>query len=150
MNDNSSKFSAIKRYAGAGIILGGGAIMGTALLASTYPKNYGVPVSYNGQKYYIRDDSKRVVYPNREACLRDVPPHRHHECEPVRNYHGSSGGFRWYGPVYSPRDGSDYRPSSIYPTEVANSSNVGKTLPGSASAHGFGENGKAFTGSKGG
>lgn len=149
MQNDPDQKRAFKRYATVAILLGGGAAIGASSLTSNYSQNYGVPVSYNGQRYYIRNDSKRVVYPTREACLRDVPLHMQNECEPVSNYR-TGGGYAWYGPVYSPRDTSTYRPSGQYPTETANSSNVGKQLPSGANAHGFGSNGKAFTGSKGG
>ncbi|HYH75245.1 MAG TPA: hypothetical protein VD735_04775 [Candidatus Saccharimonadales bacterium] len=139
--------SAVKRYATAAIIIGGGAVIGSSALMSNYPKNYGVPITHNGQQYYIPNDSKRVRYPSREACMQDVPAHMQHQCEPVSSYRGGGGG--WYGPVYSSRD-TDYRPSGQYPTEKADGSNVGKQLPQGANTTGFGSNGKALTGSKGG
>lgn len=149
-NDPEQKKS-VKRYATAAIIIGGGAVLGSSMLTSNYSaQNYGVPVFYNGQRYYIPGDSKRAVYPSLEACQRDVPVHLQKECEPVSSYSSGAGTGRWYGPVYSPRDNSGYRPSGQYPTETASSANVGKQLPSGASVHGFGANGKAFTGSKGG
>jgi hypothetical protein len=148
MQDSQSP-NPVKRYATAAIILGGGAVLGSsALVAHLNNRNYGVPISHNGQKYYIRDDSKRTVYPTREACLADVPVSMQKECEPVANYRSGGGG--WYGPVWSQRDSGGYTPSSRYPSEKADSSNVGKQLPGGANSHGFGSNGKAFTGSTGG
>ncbi|HEX8182729.1 MAG TPA: hypothetical protein VF575_03970 [Candidatus Saccharimonadales bacterium] len=147
MDNNSDQTKTFKRYATAAIVIGGGAILASSAITSSFSQNYGVPVYHNGQRYYVRNDSKRVVYPSREACLQEVPAYMQDECEPVSNYR--SGGSGWYGPVYSPRDDSSYRPSSQYPSETANSSNVGRQLPHVANSHGFGENGKAFTGSKG-
>lgn len=155
MQDDQPKHP-IKRYASAAIFIGGGAVIGSGALMSHYQqRNYGVPISYQGQKYYIQKDSKRVVYPSREACLKDVPAHMQNECEPVANYQtgggvgGGSGG--WYGPVYSPRDtNSSYRPNGQYPTEAASSANAGKQLPSGANTTGFGSNGKALSGKVGG
>ena len=76
-----------------------------------------------------------------------LPASRHDECEPVDSY--QSGRSGWYGPVHSRQDNDGYNPDSRYPSESADSSNVGKKLPGSASYHGFGENGKALTQSGG-
>lgn len=148
MYDDHEQKRRLKRYATVAIVLGGGAVIGSSALTSNYSQNYGVPVTYNGRQYYIRNDSKRTVYPNLAACQRDVPAHLQNQCEPVASYR--PGAVGWYGPVYSPRDPYGYRPSSHYPTETANSSNVGKQLPSGANTQGFGENGKAFTGSKGG
>lgn len=141
-----------KRYATAAIVLGGGAILGTSFLSSAYSnsqQNHGRPISYNGQQYYIPGDSKRVRYPSKEACLQDVPWDMQAQCEPVDDYHGGHGGH-WYGPVYSTGSTSNYRPNPKYPTEDATSSNTGKKLPSAANTSGFGSNGKALTGSKGG
>jgi hypothetical protein len=148
MQNDSNPNNQVKRYATAAIIIGGGAVLGTSMLTSNYSKNYGVPFTHNGRQYYVQQDSRRVVYPSREACLREVPAYMQNECEPVSNYRGGSG-TGWYGPVFSGNSSSGYRPSSQYPTEKADSSNVGKQLPSGSSAHGFGSNGKAFTGSKG-
>lgn len=149
MQKNSSKHSSAKRYATAAIILGGGAIAGVAVVANIAPHNYGVPFNYNGQQYYIQDDSRRVVYPSREACLKDVPAEMQEECEPTSQYQTLHHGGYWYGPVYSPRGDSDYTPSPQYASEPASSSNFGKKLPSSANTDGFGATGKAFTHSSG-
>ncbi len=158
MQDNLLSKDTAKRYATTAIVLGGGAVLGTSFLTNNYStsqQNYGAPFSYNGQRYYVPNDSRRAVYPSRDDCLRDVPLANQSECEPVSNYRG--GGAGYYGPLYSPRNASGptsgtagYQPSSLYPTETANSSNFGKKLPSSANTTGFGANGKAFTGSKGG
>jgi hypothetical protein len=151
MYNDPEQNKSIKRYATAAIIIGGGAVLGSSMLTSNYSsQNYGVPVTYNGRQYYIRSGSKRVVYPSLQACIQDVPVHMQSECEPVDNYRPGSGLGRWYGPVYSSDDDSRYRPAGQYPTETADSSNVGKQLPSGANAHGFGSTGKAFSGSKGG
>jgi hypothetical protein len=147
MQDSQPK-NSIKRYASAAVIIGGGAVLGSsALMASYSQQNHGVPITHQGQKYFIQKDSKRVMYPSREACLKEVPAHMQKECEPVANYRSGMG---WYGPVYSPGDATGYRPSGKYPTEMAGSSNVGKQLPSGANATGFGANGKALTGKAGG
>lgn len=148
MYNDPDQNKTFKRYATAAIVIGTGAVIGSSMLTSNYGQNYGTPVTYNGQRYYVPGDSKRVVYPSREACLRDVPLHLQNECEPVSNYR--TGFVGWYGPVYSPRGSTSYIPSGQYPTEKADASNVGKQLPSGANTHGFGSNGKAFTGSKGG
>lgn len=139
-----------RRYATAAIVLGGGAIIGSSALMNSYSTsqtNYGTPINYSGRQYYIPGDSKRVRYPSKDACMRDVPWDRQVECEPVSSYRGSSGGY--YGPIYNSRD-TTYRPNPQFPTEKADGSNTGKKLPKDANSHGFGSNGKAFTGSKGG
>lgn len=125
-----------------GALAGGSVLAGAANYDST---NYGLPISYGGQQYYIPNDSRRAVYPSQQDCKQDVPADRLNECEPRSSYIAGAGGY--YGPVYNPRD--TYQPSSKFPTETASSSNVGKTLPKGSSPHGFGSNGKAFTGSKG-
>lgn len=150
MPDDNKPKHPVKRYATAAIILGGGAVLSTSALMSAHSdKNYGVPITHNGQKYFIPNDSKRAIYPSREACLRDVPANMQSECEPVSNYRSGSG-LGWYGPVFSSRNSTDYRPSGQYVTETADGSNTGKQLPKSSNSTGFGANGKAFTGSKGG
>lgn len=139
-----------KRYATAAIIVGGGAILGGSLLASTSnpsTRNTGIPFTNSGKQYYVPGDSKRAIYPSKEACMKDVPTQRQSECEPTSSYNGSHGGA-WYGPVYNPRD--SYQPSPQYLSENANASNLGKKMPNGANSNGFGDNGKAFTGSKGG
>lgn len=148
MQDDKPKQN-VRRYATAAILIGGGAVLGSSALLANRPQNYGVPISHSGRQYYIPSDSKRVVYPSREACMREVPANMQSECEPTSNYRSGYGGG-WYGPVYSSTGNSIYRPSGQYPSEIADSSNVGKQLPSGANAHGFGANGKAFTGSKGG
>lgn len=149
MQKNPSKHTAAKRYATAAIILGGGAIAGVAAVASVAPQNYGVPFSYGGQQYYIQDDSRRVVYPSREACLNDVPAEMQDECEPTSEYRSAHYAGYWYGPVYSPRGDSGYIPSAQYSSEPASSSNFGKKLPSSANTDGFGATGKALNSSSG-
>ncbi|HEX8226343.1 MAG TPA: hypothetical protein VF572_00580 [Candidatus Saccharimonadales bacterium] len=145
-----------RRYATAAVVLSGVLVGGSAIssYASNHQTNYGRPFTYNGQQYYVPNDSRRAVYPSQEACYQDVPWDRQAECEPTSNYAGSGGsgggfsGGSWYGPVYNPRD--SYQPSGRYPTETADINNMGKRLPKGANPDGFGANGKAFTGSKGG
>lgn len=136
-------------YATTAIIVSGVLVGGTAAAsyASSRLTNQGLPFTHNGQQYYVPKDSKRAVYPDQQACMQDVPLERQSECEPRSNYHGGGGGL-WYGPVFHSRD--RYQPNSRYPTELASSSNIGKRLPSGANSDGFGANGKAFTGSKGG
>ncbi|MFZ1257848.1 MAG: hypothetical protein WAQ25_00040 [Candidatus Saccharimonas sp.] len=146
-----------RRYSSTAKILtiGSGSVLaaiGFGTVAAQYNTVYGVPFTYSGQQYYIREGSKRAVYPSREACMQDVPSSLQYQCEPVSNYHSGTGYIgRYYGPVYHPQDGSGYTPRSGYTgTEIASSSNVGKKLPSGASKHGFGSTGKAHTSSKGG
>jgi hypothetical protein len=144
---------SIKRYASTAVTVGLVGLGGTAYVASNAGSAYGgIPFSYAGGQYYVRDGSTRTMYPSKDACLRDVPVQMQAECEPASNYRSGSGYVgRYYGPVYHPNDtdNAGYRPSSQYPTEAANSSNIGKVLPKGSSAHGFGSTGKGFTGSKG-
>lgn len=145
---NISKYSAVKRYATAAIVIGGSAVLGGCLIGNNHSENYGMPFYYDGQQYYLQNDSKRAIYPSYEACINDVPSDKQSECEPVADYSATHHNA-WYGPIYSPRDDSKYRPSSQYPTETVSSSNFGKKLPSNANKSGFGANGKAFTGSAG-
>lgn len=145
----------IKRYATAAIILGGGGVLATSFLANSYSSNqqqsqvnYGTPIRHSGQQYYIPGDSKRVVYPSREACLQDVPWDMQAQCEPTSAY--NRGDSSWYGPVFSGTSPGSYRPSATYPTEKADASNTGNQLPKVANTAGFGQNGKALTGTAGG
>lgn len=152
MQNNKKKHGAAARYATAAIVLGGGAIAGVAAVNYLTPQNYGVPFEYEDQQYYIQDDSRRVVYPSREVCLSDVPADKQDECEPVSDYYGTAHrhyGY-WYGPVYSPRDNSDYRPKSQYASEPATPSNFGKKFPTTANTSGFGATGKALSSDSGG
>ena len=126
-------------------------VVGGAAMAFTGGEDvYGIPFTYGNQQYYVRDGSQRKVYPDREACLMDVPVSMQSQCEPMSNYRGSTAGSRYYGPVYHPSDTSTgYRPSSQYGSEPASSSNMGKSMPSGASKYGFGSTGKAHTSSKG-
>ena len=147
-----------RRYATTAIIISGALIGGSAIssYASRPSTNYGQAFDYNGRQYYVPNDSRRAVYPDYQACVADVPAERQSECEPQSDYDDNgtaSGGVGyvrsgWYGPVYTPRD--SYQPSPQYTTELADRSNLGKRLPPGANTDGFGANGKAFTGSKGG
>jgi len=135
-----------KRYATVAIVFGGAVAGGTAIAASANERNYGLPFTHRGQTYYIPNDSRRAIYPNQAACYRDVPVSQQSQCEPTSSYGGSGG--TWYGPIYNSR--SSYQPASQYQTQAASARNVGQKLPDGANKTGFGANGKAFTGSKGG
>lgn len=138
----------VKRFASAAVIVG---TVGTA--GATYAVSQmgsgssGIPFTYGGQQYYLKDGSKRALYPSKEACLQDVPASKQTECEAASNYHSGSGYYgRWYGPVYDPSEKTGYQPSSLYPSENASSTNTGKSLPSSASKSGFGSSGKSTGG----
>lgn len=148
MQDNVSRKSPVKRYATTAIVLGSSAVIAGGAIASSHNagKNYGIPFNYGGQQYYVQQNSRRAVYPNKEACMKDVPVSRQSECEPMNSYYAGRSGY--YGPLYTPNSGG-YQPGSNYKTEPVTSSNFGKKFPSTANANGFGENGKAFTGSKG-
>lgn len=136
----------VKRFASAAVIVGTVGTAGAAYVASQPGPVYGVPFSHNGQQYYLKEGSKRVVYPSKQACLADVPVNKQAECEAASNYNPSSHYYgRWYGPVYDPSD-TTYRPNAAYPTEAASSVNTGKSLPSSASKSGFGATGKSLDG----
>ncbi len=142
MNDPS----LVKRYASAAVIIGAVGVMGAAYFAPKEDGLYGIPFYHGGQQYYVRDGSRRVQYPDRETCYREVPLRMRDQCEPVSNYTTGSGSYgRYYGPVYHPNEASPYTPSSQYPSEPAGANNVGKgNLPSSASKYGFGSTGKAY------
>lgn len=140
----------MRRFASVAVVVGAVSMAGYGVYSNARGNMvYGIPFTYGGQQYYVRDGSRRVVYPDRDACLRDVPAAKQSECEPVASYR-SGAGSRYYGPVYHPSD-TDYRPSGQYPTEVASSANMGKaSLPKGSSKYGFGANGKAHTSFKSG
>lgn len=140
----------VKRFASAAVIVGTVGTAGAAYAVSQTGAGspvYGIPITHGGQQYYLKEGSKRVVYPSKEACLADVPANKQAECEAASNYNSSSHYYgRWYGPVYDPSD-TTYRPNAAYPTETASGSNTGKSLPSSASKSGFGATGKSLDGS---
>jgi len=138
--------SQVKRYASAVVIVGTVGILGAAYFAPD-DGAYGTAFNFGGQQYYVRDGSQRVVYPDLEACRKDVPSAMQDQCEPVSNYRSGSTYVRsYYGPVYHPSDtGNGYKPSTAFRTEIADSTNIGYKLPSSASKFGFGSTGKAHT-----
>jgi hypothetical protein len=138
----------VKRFASAAVIVGTVGTAGAAYAVSQTggASVYGIPFTHNGQQYYLKEGSKRVVYPSKQACLADVPSNRQAECEAASNYNSGSHYYgRWYGPVYDSGDTS-YRPNAAYPTESASGMNTGKSLPSSASKSGFGATGKSLDG----
>lgn len=143
-----------RRFMTAAVVIGGGTLAGGSALAAysaSQNTNVGRAFTQNGRQYYIPGDSKRALYPSKEACMKDVPWDRQVECEPKSNYSTSGGGGGyWYGPVYTPRD--QYQPGSQYRSEEATSANTGKgsSVPKAANTSGFGSSGKALTGKSGG
>lgn len=135
----------MKRFASAAVIVGTVGTAGAAYAVSqTGGQVYGIPFTHNGQQYYLKEGSKRVLYPSKQACLTDVPANRQAECEAASNYNSGSHYYgRWYGPVYDPTD-TTYRPNAAYPAEAVSGVNTGKSLPSSASKSGFGATGKSL------
>ena len=138
----------VKRFASAAVIVGTVGTAGAAYAVSqtgagTSPV-YGIPFTHGGQQYYLKEGSKRVLYPSKQACLADVPANKQAECEAASNYGSGSHYYgRWYGPVYDPTD-TTYKSNAAYPTEAASGANTGKALPSSASKSGFGATGKSL------
>lgn len=141
----------VKRFASAAVIVGTLGTAGATYAASQTGSSVisGVPFTHNGQQYYLKEGSKRVLYPSKQACMNDVPTARQAECEAASNYNSNANYYgRWYGPVYDPSDNA-YRPNAAYPTESASGSNTGKSLPSTASKSGFGATGKSVGGGDG-
>lgn len=142
--------SPIKRFAPAAIVVGVLGITGAGAISEWHRSRQdsdAVTFFQNGRQYAVHKDGRRVVYPNRETCIRDVPPERVRECEPVSNYRTGAG---YYGPIYR-RGDTSYRPDSRYASEPVSEKNVGKgsVVSKSAVEGGFGSTAKGFNSGSG-